>query len=262
MSAPITEAPAETPKPGGHGAGSRRLGWLTGVLVTLAVHAAAFFALSIPAPRGGEKPPAAPVVQWVGAEPSTSGTLLGERLTLFDNAPLFLPTPWNTANADFVVGSERSPGEIFGLFEPVLVFAGDQRPGPLSVMPEGIASAAEGLGRFDWRATDAFGRRDREVVPPPPRLASLEVRPLAGGEVLLRRDVPVAAAPNGAEWPDWAPFEVLVTVEPMAGRPTPVVVPRGSGSGVVDGFFRDLVWSDLRLDLWLPQGNYRVVVGP
>lgn len=236
--------------------------WAFATVVTLIVHGAAFFALSVPVPDIAiTSAPEARVV-WAGASPMGTGSLLSEQLLLFDNAPLFLPTEWNSATAENVTATGRAPGEIFEAYEPRLSMPAAQSPAMLELLPEGVASAREGVQRFDWNLFSAFGQVDKPAVVLEDRLAAIEVRSLETRKLVLEVPVPRSTAPEAGSWPDWTPFEMLAAVESAGVQAPPLVVQRGSGSGVVDAFFRSFVLRDLQLDLRLEPGYYRITVGP
>ena len=247
----------------GKSAGRRRSAerWLAAGLLTVVLHLAAFFLLRIPVPEGPEEIEQQARLAWIGQSPSNADSILGEQLLLFDNAPLFLPTTWNAGAAENVAAANRSPTGIFEGFPTRLTVAELKSPQVLKLLPDGIESPVEGIGLLHFNLFSAFGRSDSELRALDPRLAHIEVWAAFSGRKLGSRVVRRSALAEDSEWPDWEPFEVLVDVNAAGGQAPPLVV-RGSGSGVVDAFFRSYIAQELRVDLSYGPGYYRLLVGP
>ena len=90
---------------------------------------------------------------------------------------------------------------------------------------------------------------------------TVEVRDAFTGRQLARLELSRDEAPGSAEWPDWDPFEALVDVD-QAGWQVPPLIVRGSGSQVVDAFFRDYIRQQLRPQVEFGPGYYRILIGP
>lgn len=252
---------ATSPELAARNASARRNRWAMAIVVAVLVHVTGFIMLRVPEVEPAPRHLAEPRVDWVGDAPATEGSALGEQWNLLDNAPLFLPTRWNFASAENLVTAEHEPGEIFGTFEAKLSVAAEQSPSALVTLPRGIDSATAALPLFDWGELGSFGRVDRPLAGLPERLAQVEIHSMTTGDEVLSVAVPKSAAAGAGSWPDWEPMELLVVIEPT-GMIGPPQVARSSRSEIVDGFFRDYVRSGLRLDLRLPAGYFRVVIGP
>ncbi len=254
-------APRKRPVRAADSAGWRRR-WAVAGVVTVSVHAGAFMLLSVPGPELADGTEPKSRVAWVGEDPLSGESVLGEQLLLLDNAPLFLPTEWNSSSAENLATVGRPPGEIFSMYEPRLTLAPTRGPASLALLPEGESSPAGALARLNWNYLEAFGRFDRAPVPLESRLARLEVLSAGEGELAAVFILPLSAAQDADAWPDWAPFELLVAVEATGVQAPPLVLAPGSGSERVDDFFRNLARRDLQLDLRLSPGYYTVIVGP
>jgi hypothetical protein len=194
------------------------------------------------------------------------GERTGDTIDLIDPQPLFLPTRLNAAGRLAQSSSPDDSGAVFRLFEPDLSVPRGSSPAGLVALPEGVRTAGVAIRRFSRPYFSAFGRVDQTVLPLALRAAAVEVRDAATGRTVLQREVAVDdAVAEGGEptaWPFWQPFEMMVAVEVDGMLGLPLVPAPGSGSEVVDAFFRRSFRALIRPDLALRPGYYRVLVGP
>ena len=241
---------------------SARHVWWWAVAAAVLVHGAALGLLNVKAPVATSHGPGGPEVDWVGEKTTGSESVLGVQLALFDPEPLFLPTRWNYASVENLVRDIREPGEIFSTYEPQLKVKPLASPPGLIVNPAGLESPKEAAATFPAPYLAGFGQVDPTYAQVQQRLAVIEVRSLATGEIVSRETVPVSAAAAPGDWPWWDPFEALVTVDPTGVLGLPLVPWPGSGTEVVDSFFRGYLRTAMHLDLKLKPGTYRVLIGP
>ncbi len=210
------------------------------------------------APEAGRREPAVTVVSGHG---SSGGALVGEQVELFDQQPLSMPTRWNAGSRALPGELQRQPGQVFGLFEPRLIFAAEKLPPVFAPRDGAPANATAGL-RFIGPMAGGWagvGRFDRSVTVFPGRDAAIEVVPLAGEGGGTRLTESVQGLPSTVTSHDWGPLEYSVAVAPsgLVGMPTLGI---GSGFEVVDSFFGEFLVADFRLGDRLLPGLYRVRV--
>lgn len=236
--------------------------WVPAIAVAVVVHVAAFLMLGVTS-GPPEKVRAAPKgLHWLGERAD-------DEIEIRDPKAIFLPTRWNAATQEAGATDSRGPGEIFPLEEkPALVAPGASPPG-LVTKPEGTRTAGVAIRRFSRPYFSAFGQEDRVVQRLPARAAALEVRSETTGALVWRTELTpaqvVAAGADPSKWPLWAPFEMLVAVEPTGTLGPPLVATPAFGAEAVEAvesFFRSALRSLLRPDLVLPAGYYRIAVGP
>lgn len=184
---------------------------------------------------------------------------LRAELALQDPTPLFLPTQWNSGQANPAV--RRDPPAVFSPYDPALQ---EERamvlPVP-AVVPEDALATVGVLERGPKFLE--LGRRPLDLQSVPGRWAKLEVSHAATGQVHLAEDLagpaPEAGTPSRQEF--WAPMELLLVVNPagLVGRPAVVA---SSGSERVDNWAVEYLSGPAALGARLAPGFYRVVLGP
>jgi hypothetical protein len=186
---------------------------------------------------------------------------LQEELALQDPTPLFLPTRWNSGQANQAV--QRDPPVVFSGFLPKLQFSNDDPdiliPAPGNV-PAGPLEAVDLVERGP-RLLE-LGRLPLEMPPVTPRLARLEVSHAGTGQVLIALNLSGGGVEATALRQElWAPIEVLIAVSPagLVGRPALIA---SSGSERVDNWVLDYLRGSASLGARLPPGFYRVLLGP
>jgi hypothetical protein len=238
-----------------------RRAWVVAVSVAVAVHLGGLLLFPV-APLGrGERPRFEPRVFWAGAAREES--MVAQEMELIDSAPLFLPTRWNFTGGSTRPGGERPPGDIFeeGPAKlPLTEQAGDGPPPGLDLLPAAVATAAQAVREFPWPPLEAVGREDLVPIALEARGAMLEFRSLETGELTLAMPVPAAAVPSAA-WADWAPFDLVLSIDETGIVALPLIA-QTSGSGAADAFFREYLGGGFRAQLRLRPGTYRVTVGP
>ena len=203
-----------------------------------------------------------PSVTVVAESGVAGGPLVREQMVLFDQQPLSMPTAWNAGAQELPADLRRQPGEVFGMYEPRLVFAAERLEpvfGPLGGAPTDGRGGLRTIGAMagGWAG---LGRVDR----PAPRLserdAAVEVRRYASGQeaVLVLRE-PLRGLPAAVREHDWTPVEYSVVVAPLGlvGVPTLAI---GSGVDEVDAFFGGFLARDFCLGERVGPGLYRVCV--
>jgi len=230
---------------------------IAAVVVALVV----FAALHVRLPQLPENKSLKPTTLAVGMVRADRKDALFQQVELFENKPLFLPTPINNSDPDLPSSLHNEPGNAFKIIPPKLTFAEYEMkvalPDPVAV-PENLVEAlyiGEAPNPFF-----TFGRINYPYAPLSSRLAFLEVLQAKTGRTILAAPLP---RPQTGNLPpvDWQPLEMMVAVESigLVGEPA---VTSGSGFEDVDNFFRDLIAKQFRLGARLPPGFYTLRIGP
>lgn len=238
----------------------------------MAALAVVFFAAGLaallrpPSPRtkAPANPKIAPKVEV--ARLDKAGSLLSEQASLFDPAPLFLPTKWNAGQQPLPSGVEHQPGQIFHSFQPQLVFEKSSLNLPIPpahVLPKSPIELLKQPSRDPFLG---FDRRDQKLVPLPARPGIVEVVRVADGKLIFSQELNKQIV-AGYKSANWQPLEFLavVTVTGLLGRP--VMLPReglpgdAANENMVSNL-RHYLSADLHIGERLEPGIYRVVVGP
>lgn len=236
-----------------------RLFWLTAVAAALAIHAVGLLLFQV----DDETTQEAEVDYSFVTMPSpflneSGGELLREQASLFDSAPLFLPTGWNAASSPAVNALEQRPAELFDSF-PAQLSYGETDFGLGAIVNLKTRSPLQTLERFSDRSHNVFGRAEVDHPKLSRRFALLEVVDSSGGKLVLSSPVPMEGAPDeGGQL--WEPAEFLVQVEAVGVLGDPVLL-RGSGLEEVDQYLRDSLRRLMR-ERMLATGYYRVLAGP
>jgi hypothetical protein len=239
----------------------RRAGrWVAGLTVIFAAVAVALLFRPLGTNDRGAKPVAPLKVNIARLDEGMGDRLLREQATMFDPTPLFLPTEWNTSQRPLPAAVRRQPGQVFGTFEPKLMY--DAAELALSVGPERPlpTSPVDLLKVPSHDPFLGFGLEDVPSTSLALRKGFVEVRKVGTGEMVYARDLGRDIAPPTSRL-DWQPAEFLVTVTVagLLGQPADTA---SSDIEEVDAFFRGYLAKTLRLGERLPPGIYRVVVGP
>ena len=192
------------------------------------------------------------------------GAALEEELLLRDPTPLFLPTEWNSGQAQAPAGEHLEPGASFGTFDEKLAFTEDDARIVLpniAAVPERALDAVEMIAqRPDFRE---LARQDLQMEPLPARLATLLVNDAETGAPRLEDHISELPATEAAMLKQelWSPVELLVAIGPggLMGRPAFVIA---SGSEQIDNWVLQYLADGGRLGARLEPGFYRVVIGP
>lgn len=198
-----------------------------------------------------------PFVRLAGRGQGTTDRVLRERADLFDPGPLFFPTEWNYGQRPLRESLRRQPGQVFGSFEPVYVFTGqNMRPYGAEATPP-PEKLSDVLTQGNEAPFAGIGQIDAPRSPLPGRAGFLEVTGLAGVEPIISQALENIPIPRL----DFAPLEFLVVIS-SAGVVGEPVLTNGSGWEEVDAFFRTYLVKTFRLGERLNPGRYRVLVGP
>jgi hypothetical protein len=238
-------------------ASNRRI-WLTGLVVALAAHATGLFLFNVVeddlhTPEPERFTLSLPSILWQEAQ----GDLLREQAHLFDSAPLFLPTRWNSASSPVVRGLEQSPGDLFNPF-PARLSYGEADFGLGTSGGERAKPPLESLKIFGDQTHTVFGRGEVDQPALDPRFAVIEVFDFAHGQIVFRDSVSSSEAPVIPSRL-WRPVDFLLQVEPIGVVGEPVLL-GGSGVEEVDQFLRGAVRGMVQKRMPAP-GFYRVSVG-
>jgi hypothetical protein len=174
---------------------------------------------------------------------------------LFDLAPLFLPTEYNSSRKEFV---PKEPGDAFADFPFEATFSDSQivlhLPPPVSVP----SSPAEALvGDPPGAPFIGFGRVYMKIEALARRAAYVEITDAGSGRKVFSQPVDDAHPPVT----DWKPMEFLAAVD-SAGLVGPPVLTQPSDVADVDAYFGQYLSGTLRIGQRLNPGFYRVSVGP
>jgi hypothetical protein len=231
--------------------------------IAVAAHIVYIFWIQQPLQSAGAAEPRRPRVTVLPDTGRPGGALLREQIDLFDQQPLSMPTRWNAGAQGLPADVRRQPGEVFGMYDPRMVFAADRLEPAIGPRGDAPADGRAGLRIIGPMAGgwEGVGRVDRAVAAFPARDAAVEVRRFGpdGDQVVLRdtlQDLPREL--DGRDWPP-VEFSVAVATTGLVGLPT---VEEGSGVEVVDTKFGSLLASQLNLGERLPPGLYRVQVSP
>lgn len=153
------------------------------LLLGILVHLAGFFIFHVatkPMPSAGNE---VPFVRFLPDRIMRDGAILQERASLFDSAPLFIPTRWSsTAQGTPLFNGERLP--VFGDYLPDFSLVDELRPGRSFGLEEHSVRRLEDL--LALRFLDplaSVGQQASELVSLEPWVATMEVRqlqPIAG----------------------------------------------------------------------------------
>jgi hypothetical protein len=247
----------------GAGERSERFPWLAasaGASLVVLGAAALFRFPAAPEPADVPEPR---VLRLTQLKPGDDEAALQELLGLQDPTPLFLPTRWNSGQADLRAALRPGPSVRFGSFPPQLAFT-EEAPAlelaPWPPVPLGPLEAVQTVAGMP--PVSHLARRDLTEPPLPQRLVHFQVVSAQDGRVAVAASV---TAPE-LEHPQlrdefWSPVELLVAVDPggMVGRPTLIET---SGSESVDAWVLDFLRQRAHLGARLAPGFYRVLVGP
>jgi len=188
-----------------------------------------------------------------------SAALLAQ-VEIYDQKPLFLPTPINNSDPALPATLRREPGSVFKTISPQLTFAEYEMS---IVLPEPITVPRNVIEALHTGETAnpffSFGRINYPYTPLPKRLAFVEVVQAKSGRTVLA--APLSAVPNNnLPLVDWQPVEMVVAIvnSGIVGTPT---VTSGSGFEEVDDYFRAFIAKQFRLGARLPPGFYMLRIG-
>lgn len=192
------------------------------------------------------------------ATPSSVGlvdSVVIKRTMLFDLAPLFLPTEFNSSRQDY---APTEPEGSFARFAYKPTFSDSQivlhLPPPTTVP----ASPAEALvGDPPGAPFIGFGRVDIKMEPLAPRAAYVEITDAGSGRNVFSQPVTDAHPPSSG----WKPMEFMAAVD-SAGLVGPPVLTVQSDVADVDAYFGRYLAENLRIGQRLDPGFYRIRVGP
>lgn len=238
---------------------SSRIIWITGLTAALAIHAVGLLLFQVGKEEVSPLEPdgfavSLPSILWQEAQ----GDLLREQAHLFDSAPLFLPTRWNSASSPEVRGLEQSPADLFNPF-PARLSYGEADFGLGMVRGVEGKPLVESLKVFVDRTHTLFGRGPVDQPGLSQRFAVIEIVDPSREEVVFRSVVPPTGAPVVSNRL-WRPVDFLMQVEAIGMVGEPVLV-QGSGVEEVDQFLRGAL-SQIMNQQMLAPGYYRVSAGP
>ncbi len=226
----------------------------------LAVHLSLLLVLRIEVPP----PPALPEqpvrVQFIGGRHGGADPVLQQQALLFDSAPLFMPTPWNTAGDLAGIASLQDATRVFEPFPPDLLLpatglppwtAGTEEPSPARLrLPVEPVLILAGLRQ-------APGIPTGEAVPGP-RLQALRLAP-AGPAVPVEGSLP-ATLRTQAPGTLWLParFHLQMRGGFVVGEP---ILAQSSGFPDWDQALRDHIRT-LDFHRQLGDGYYQVSAFP
>jgi hypothetical protein len=210
-----------------------------------------------PGSLAGKPPVPPPFVRLAGVGPGAGDQVLRERAELFDPTPLFFPTEWNYGQQALPPGLQPQPGQVFGSFDPKLVFTAqkmktygaESTPAPeklSDVLVQGNEAPFAGIGQEDT---------PRSALPE--RNGFLEVREFGSDKPVVAQILSGLSLARV----DFQPLEFMVVIS-SAGVVGDMVLMTGSGWEEVDAFFRAYLVKTYRLGERLYPGRYRILIGP
>lgn len=225
----------------------------------IGVHLAGFLLFKIDPLK--DAPPAFPpaLVQFSPSQTDHGQSWLAEQTLLFDSAPLFLPTRWNTSQPTPPAAlTRKQTGDPFPAPEPVLSI--DQ----VSLPPDEVALAAQNqksdelLRPAYWSPFHGFGLGPQATITPIPTGIGLQAVAMNSGETVVNLRLPVTH-PALVETSLWSPAVFTILVDEAGAIGSPMLM-ESSFDERVDDALRDLLrtldWTSL-----VPFGYYRVTVG-
>ena len=203
--------------------------------------------------RGPDAPPAVEMAQNSAVGLVDPGVI--KKTMLFDLAPLFLPTEYNSSRKTYV---PTEPGGTFAGFSFKPTFSDSQIDLHLPPPVEVPASPAEALvGDPPGAPFIGFGRTDIKTEPLASRAAYVEITDAESGRNVFSQPVSDAQPPA----PGWKPMEFMAAVD-AAGLVGPPVLTVHSDVAEVDAYFGRYLAEGLRIGQRLNPGFYRIRVGP
>lgn len=202
-----------------------------------------------------------PSISWIASNAGSSSLLLQEQATLFDSAPLFLPTPWNSAPTTL------STDNAFGKSEKVLL---NQFPPDVYLVEEASSFSLEDqlgttlgevqdvLDQENWDFFDGFGQEQKIQVPVVARGLSVEVVNVDSGDLVRKLSLDHIDNPSFKN-NVWKPLSYILAVAPNGeiGAPFGVV---STGNQTLDDQLEAVV-EDIVSDMDLDAGYYRLNIG-
>lgn len=199
----------------------KRIPWLlrVGLWTAIILHIVAFILFRIDSDYLPDREPSKPYVTFVSQDSFAKETELEEYASLFDSAPLFIPTRWNITQLIEVDFETVYLGQ-FSEFEPRIELLSELRPNGLLVADDyRVDKPADLLASRFWRFFEGFGRTTETITAfeetMPVAEVSLIGKPLSPA-IMLKVDLEPAAA-----------FSIPRPVSYMIGA---------SGSGLVWGY--------------------------
>jgi hypothetical protein len=225
----------------------------------IGLHLLGFLLLRVEAPVPPARRPEPAFVRYPVAADGDQA-LLREQALLFDSAPLFLPTRWNSAAAVNDIASLREETELFGAFAPSL------RPGGPPMPANGAQGAAGSidprglLEPISLRPLRAFGRGPSPLdgAPAGARVWLAEAVDLAARrtELIALPETLAAPAPDRL----WNPAQFFLQM--VAGVPAgPPVTQVGTGYGAWDEALRAAI-GEPRFYAALADGYWHITIAP
>jgi hypothetical protein len=245
--------------PGGRQTRRTKVLWAAGLILAAGVHVVGLVLFRVDGIQAEttEADYSFASLPWMGGA-EADVELLREQAYLFDSAPLFLPTRWNSASLPTVRALELKPPDLFELF-PARFSYGEADFGSRAIEAKVPVLNLATLDTLDSATRIPFGRDRVEQPRLSPRFALLEVRLPGSPEVVLAEPVGAEGAPRAGRQL-WAPAEFYLHVE-QVGVVGELVLLAGSGVEEVDLFLREEIRRLLRARM-LDGGYYRVLAGP
>lgn len=201
-------------------------------------------------------PPASPAafVRLFGRSEAVVDRILRERAAIQDATPLFFPTAMNFRAS--LRPEIRPTSEVFQGFGAVLKFeAKVPQFGAEGTTPPD--SAVELMEKANEAPFAGFGQIDHTATALPSRWGRVEAKSLLDGRLALNLEIGTAGSPAG----EYGPMEFVAKVG-LAGLVGAPLLLQGSGRGDVDEFVLNYLVKTARIGAQLPQGTYRITVGP
>jgi hypothetical protein len=178
-----------------------------------------------------------------------------KKTMLFDLAPLFLPTEFNSSRKPYV---PAEPGGSFAGFSFKPTFSDSRIDLHLPPPAEVPSSPAEALvGDPPGAPFIGFGRMDIKTEPLARQAAYVEITDAESGRDVFSQPVTDAQPPMSG----WRPMEFMAAVD-AAGLVGPPVLTVHSDVAEVDAYFGHYLAEGLRIGQRLNPGFYRIRVGP
>ncbi|MBN2068727.1 MAG: hypothetical protein JW739_03735 [Opitutales bacterium] len=236
----------------------RRLFLLPLFILGIAVHIVGFICLRMvpyPEPSEGFRDP---FVRFIGDSNVAGHPVMQEQAVLFDSAPLFLPTKWNTAGVFSEVNIADVQTPLFGLYEEQITLNEDTLSPAASYVAFSRPDITNVLGESSFPALRYFGRKP-DPLSESVSSADMILQDMMTGQTLsggtLPQEIQESIYAVDASYSEWL---VHADVSGVVGQPMRL---KGSGNIEVDHSIRNFL-QDGHFIKPLQIGYFHVVIGP
>lgn len=181
--------------------------------------------------------------------------ILKEQSLLFDSEPIFLPTEWNKSSNKI----ENVIGEpLFRDFPPIITLYDLQKLESIINEHPSVSSPADILNNKFVSPFVGINQSNISISPPINRKAHIMIQSLNNSNIVASYGI-IGASNLNEEL--WIPIEFILVVD-ESGPILPLFVIESSGSEKIDLYFRNYISKLIFQHTPLPEGYYKISVGP